>query len=416
MDKDQTVLNEKHDKKLVKAKMPIVDKRLLNINNKDLLIVSLLEYVCNLHDRSNIFTMICEYLKDNGVIDKKDVYSLNSSHLREIYIKMITTLVSPAKQIEYNNSNPDMSNISNMLGLTDSSRYKSDYIEIECLGKGGFGSVFKCFNKIDQNLYAIKKVPIKKLNDEKSNYYLNEVRHLSMLNHQNIVRYYTTWIEFNNYIENDEHKIIPTLYIQMELCSVTLCDYLENRNYQGISQEDCQDEAMEIFTQIVKGVSYIHSQGIIHRDLSTKNIFLNDKAIVKNIRNRLTYNDEASEDEGFDVKIGDFGLSRKNAGDELKDADDSYGNFTYMAPEEMNDFQFSHKSDVYSLGIIYLELVYPFKTLMERAIIIQSLRDKEWDKFNFISKESLDLIKKMTDDDYNKRPNIDEVYDQLLGI
>jgi len=407
-------MEDLNDSKLVKpvSKAPVVDRRILNINNKDLLIVSLLEYVCNIHDRSGIFTMICEYLKDNGVIEKKDVYSLNSSYLREIYIKMIKTLLASSKQLEYDGSS------SNILGLTDSSRYRSDYIEIECLGKGGFGSVFKCFNKIDQNLYAIKKVPIRNLNDEKSNYYLNEVRHLSMLNHKNIVRYYTTWIEFDNIVEDDEVKIAPMLYIQMELCSLTLCEYLENRNYQGVSIEDCHDEAQEIFIQIVKGVRYIHSLDIIHRDLSTKNIFLTDKTVIKDAKNRLTYtgHDELSEDDGFDIKIGDFGLSRKHAGDELKVADDSYGNFTYMAPEEMNDFQFSHKSDVYSLGIIYLELIYPFKTLMERAIVIQSLKDKEWEKFDFIHHDSLQLIKDMTDNDYNKRPSIDDVYDRLFTV
>jgi len=297
--------------------------------------------------------------------------------------------------------------------------------------------VFKSYNKIDQNLYAVKKVPIKKLDDEKSNYYLNEVRHLSMLNHENIVRYYTTWIEFSN-----EPVVMPTLFIQMELCSLTLCEYLEERNYRGtMNVSDCETEAIDIFHQIVNGVKYIHSQGIIHRDLSTKNIFLNNRMVTKNSVNIDSENRQDSTDSDsflddgkncqlyllgqekqdeyeniIEVKIGDFGLSRKHTGDGLKFADDSYGNLTYMAPEEMDDGQFSSKSDIYSLGIIFLELLVPFKTMMERSIIIQSLKDKEFEKFEFISKALFDLIKHMTDDDHKKRPNIRKVSELLLSI
>jgi len=366
-----------------------------NLNNKDLLLVSLLEYICNIHDKSNdIFYIICEYLKDNGVIEKDDVYSLDSSHLREIYMKMINTLVASNKDLVYEREEP-VDNKGQIIKYESpnfySSRYKSDFIEFEHLGKGGFGSVFKAYNKLDQNLYAIKKIPIQKLDEEKSNFYLNEVRHLSSLNHPNIVRYYTTWIDFSEYLEegSKDLKIVPTLHIQMELCSVSLAEYLEERNYRGFKfDKDDEEDSKDIFKQIIAAVKHIHSNDIIHRDLSLRNIFLDDE---------------------LNVKIGDFGLSKRSADDCLYDAADSYGNLVYMAPEEIEDYRCSKKSDIYSLGIIYFELLTPFKTMMERMVMIQSLKDKEWEKFTHLSKRDLNLIKWMTEDDYEKRPTIDEV-------
>lgn len=425
-----------NDKRTVKSMNPLAivdakfinDTKLININNKDLLLVSLLEYVCSIHDKSNkTFTLICEYLKENGIIEKNDVYSLDSSYLRDIYIKMIRTLLIPAapplKQIEYDKKAiPEFKDFY-------ASRYNSDFIEIEPLGKGGFGSVYKAYNKLDQTIYAIKKVPIKKLNDEKSNFYLNEVRHLSMLNHENIVRYYTTWIDFSEYNDTDEEEyeeeedaeskdgelhVVPTLFIQMELCCLSLCEYLEDRNYQGsMSPEDCLIEAHEIFMQIVDGVRFIHENGIIHRDLSTKNIFLNYP-----MKNRKMIMDSDSPSIGLElpkVKIGDFGLSQRGGPDNVMGiVDDSYGNLTYMSPEELEDGQYSYKSDIYSLGIIYLELMIPFKTMMERSIIIQSLKDKEWGKFESLPAEDLRLIKWMTENDYKERPTIHDVHDNLF--
>ncbi|KAF5320234.1 hypothetical protein D9611_011377 [Ephemerocybe angulata] len=73
------------------------------------------------------------------------------------------------------------------------SRWKDDWEELELLGKGAFGSVVKARNKIDNRIYAVKKVKLKtEKNDTKI---MREVNALSRLNHRFIVRYYTTWIE-----------------------------------------------------------------------------------------------------------------------------------------------------------------------------------------------------------------------------
>ncbi|KAJ3481924.1 hypothetical protein NLI96_g7338 [Meripilus lineatus] len=73
------------------------------------------------------------------------------------------------------------------------SRWKSDWEELELLGKGAFGSVVKARNKIDERDYAVKKIKLRAAqNDSKI---FREVNALSRLNHRFIVRYYTTWFE-----------------------------------------------------------------------------------------------------------------------------------------------------------------------------------------------------------------------------
>ncbi|KAJ2879751.1 eukaryotic translation initiation factor 2-alpha kinase [Coemansia aciculifera] len=75
------------------------------------------------------------------------------------------------------------------------SRYHTDFEEVEFLGKGGFGSVVKARNKIDGRYYAIKKIKLDARDTEGNKKIFREVTTLSRLHHQNVVRYYTTWVE-----------------------------------------------------------------------------------------------------------------------------------------------------------------------------------------------------------------------------
>ena len=105
---------------------------------------------------------------------------------------------------------------------------------------------------------------------------------MALLEHPNIIRYYTSWIdqinnnniisaiEFSNsnnsnsnqseFFENySDRSILPFLFIKMELCSHDLSHYLSTRetiNYK---------EVINIYTQIVLGINYLHNKNIIHR-------------------------------------------------------------------------------------------------------------------------------------------------------
>jgi serine/threonine protein kinase len=88
------------------------------------------------------------------------------------------------------------------------SRYASEFEELAALGKGGFGTVFTCRNVLDGRDYAVKKVTIAGETSESSfqqrlQRVLREVKILAVLDHPNIVRYYTAWLEIE---KEEEHR------------------------------------------------------------------------------------------------------------------------------------------------------------------------------------------------------------------
>ncbi|XBW35701.1 hypothetical protein QEN19_001271 [Hanseniaspora menglaensis] len=178
-----------------------------------------------------------------------------------------------------------------------------------------------------------------------------------------------------------KHMLKNTLYIQMEYC--------ENRTLQDLIHSEKlssqKNEYWRLFRQILEALSYIHSQNIIHRDLKPMNIFI---------------------DEQINIKIGDFGLATNinkhinmlkldsavfGDSPDLKTqiaTDDSVvsgsmttaiGTALYIAPEVLcknNEEGYSQKVDMYSLGIIFFEMIFSFSTAMERVHVLRALRTK----------------------------------------
>lgn len=157
-----------------------------------------------------------------------------------------------------------------------------------------------------------------------------------------------------------------TLYIQMALCPSTLQLWLQNRNIAEERAEQSVTAAlvpvggcnvrfetiMEILRQLLKGLKYIHSKKIVHHDIKPSNIFIQE------------------DNGGMLVQLGDFGLACP-----LQSARHSIAGGTklYAAPEQIQGTCVS-KSDMYSLGIVLLELAASFRTDMERVRSITDLR------------------------------------------
>lgn len=188
-----------------------------------------------------------------------------------------------------------------------------------------------------------------------------------------------------------------TLFIQMEYCeNRTLYDliHIENLNKE-------RDEYWRLFRQILEALSYIHSQDIIHRDLKPMNIFI---------------------DESRNIKIGDFGLAKNvqrsidiskldssNVAGSVDNLTSAIGTAMYVAVEVLNGKgNYNEKIDMYSLGIIFFEMIYPFSTGMERVNILKGLRSssiefpKDFDVNNLRTEKK--IISLLLDHDPNKRP------------
>uniref|UniRef100_A0A4X1TUM4 Eukaryotic translation initiation factor 2-alpha kinase 1 n=1 Tax=Sus scrofa TaxID=9823 RepID=A0A4X1TUM4_PIG len=162
------------------------------------------------------------------------------------------------------------------------------------------------------------------------------------------------------------------LHIQMQLCELSLWDWIADRNQRGresVDESACPyvmaSVATKIFQELVEGVFYIHNMGIVHRDLKPRNIFLHGP--------------------DQQVKIGDFGLActdiiQKNTdwangnGKRTPTHTSRVGTCLYASPEQLEGSEYDAKSDMYSLGVILLELFQPFGTEMERAQVLTGLR------------------------------------------
>lgn len=332
---------------------------ILSIDNKDLLLVSLLEKLCQVvNDKNVLFKKICQYLHKIGIIDDKKAYSDDQQTVRKLYAEYLSQIIRKFGSDEHSNLLQwNSEKTQNGLQVINS-QYSNAFIELEKIGDGGFGEVYKAYNYIDSQKYAIKKVPFFDVNDPNNMRAFNEVRCLATLTHENIVRYHTTWLELcdtkMDIMEDTDIDvaIYPVLYIQMELCSGSLKDYIMKRNYSG--RKSNMDFEKKCINGIINGLNYIHKNNILHRDLNPNNIFL---------------------DENMIPKIGDFGMAVKlETHGSAPQMSSDYGVDLYMPPEYKKDNIYVKKSDIYSAGIIFFELLHVFSTDMERFQIISEIK------------------------------------------
>lgn len=179
------------------------------------------------------------------------------------------------------------------------------------------------------------------------------------------------------------------LYIQMQLCRKQSLKEWLLENDAGMRQ----NESHSIFRQIVEAVEYVHLKGLIHRDL--KVIKLMKNALVLFLYNFILSTFQPSNiffSLDGQIKIGDFGLVTDMSdnpkaitpcGDETglpscAKHTDQVGTHLYMSPEQLRGRQYNYKVDIYSLGLIFFELLVAFGTEMERIETLKALRSSKF--------------------------------------
>ncbi|KAJ0438857.1 putative protein kinase RLK-Pelle-DLSV family [Helianthus annuus] len=235
------------------------------------------------------------------------------------------------------------------------------------LGEGGFGPVYKG-TLIDGTLIAVKKLSSKSSQGNRE--FVNEIGMIAGIQHPNIVRLYGCCVERNQlllvyeYMENNSlaHALFGIDKAKMELDFPT---------------------RQRICVGIAKGLTFLHEESVlrmIHRDIKATNVLL---------------------DSDLTPKISDFGFAKLDEDEYTHITTRVAGTIGYMAPEYALRGHLTYKADVYSFGVLALEIVSGRSNMKHRPTE-ESICLVDW-VVSLKQKGSLmDLVDPRLDSDFNK--------------
>lgn len=215
------------------------------------------------------------------------------------------------------------------------------YEIIKNIGEGGMANVYLAYDTILDRRVAIKVLRGDLSNDEKFvRRFQREALSASSLSHPNIVEMYDVG-------EDDGIYYIVMEYIEGK----TLKQLIKKRGSITIS------EAIDIMLQLTDGISHAHDSYIIHRDLKPQNILIKEDGTIK---------------------ITDFGIAMALNSTQLTQTNSVMGSVHYLPPEQASGKGSTIRSDIYSMGILFYELLtgsLPFKGDNAVEIALKQMRD-----------------------------------------
>ncbi|CAD8064900.1 unnamed protein product [Paramecium primaurelia] len=251
-------------------------------------------------------------------------------------------------------------------------RFSDYYTYVDTLGQGAFGLVVKAVNNITKTQVAVKI--ISKSTIKRFEALEQEAAIFSQLNHQNIVKFYD--------IKRTDTKIL----IEMEIINggslQKLMDFKKKQNSWFEVKE-----IKQIIYGILSALSYIHENHFVHRDLKPDNILIGQEVYV--------------------VKITDFGLSSHHNRYALMQK--KCGTLTYMAPELLLKKVYNKNVDVWSVGVIFYQLLnkgqHPyFNNGLNQEQLIKNMQNMHTEEnFHNMDRQQISLFQRMTEFDSTKR-------------
>ncbi|XP_071083291.1 uncharacterized protein [Haliotis cracherodii] len=257
------------------------------------------------------------------------------------------------------------------------------------VGKGTLGKVYKV-RGFDDEQYALKVSGFIDATTKEEKYLLGEVETLSRFQHPHIVRHIDGW-------DTRDKQGQLRVYILMEYCpGGDLRSYLNNT----LGRPPPEAEFGTWLAQIASGLDFIHSMGVLHRNVKTPNI------MVGHVDGHVT------------LKIGDFGMSKMLLQPDAM-AKSQVGTPYFMSPEILNGRQYNMKTDIWSLGCTAYEMA-TLTTLFQAQTITTLLSGINKHKAAQVTKQIKYrkffqmLIGEMLHQDPKARPDAGEILTRLL--
>ncbi len=268
---------------------------------------------------------------------------------------------------------------------------------LEKVGSGGMASVYKARRMQDGQMVALK-VPMEQyVADAKFiRRFHREAEVAQRLDHVNIVRTF-------------EHGSLgPQHYMAME--------FVDGRSLEGYveSGELTPELSVAVMRRVAIALQHIHSAGIIHRDIKPANIMILRGGISDLPGGGKQLRDEA-------VKLMDFGIAGGKVLSRLTMTGARVGTPVYMSPEQARGLKIDHRSDIYSLGLVFYEMLTgqtAFKGGYE-AIVHQQIFQTPAPprQLNLRVPKLLDsLVMRMIAKDPDERPSLIEIEQTLATI
>ncbi|CAF3643907.1 unnamed protein product [Rotaria sordida] len=268
-------------------------------------------------------------------------------------------------------------------GVSDPYGALKNFEVIKKLGYGHFSVVYSARNRFNNVYVALKKVELSQMADAKAiEDCKREISLLQQLNHPNVIKYISHFVE-----END-------LYIVLELASAgDLAQMI--KHFIKTNKRMTEKTIWKFFRQICSGLEHMHSKRIMHRDIKPANIFVSAEGIVR---------------------LGDLGLGRF-FGSKTNSAHSMVGTPYYMSPERIHehDLGYDFRSDIWSLGCILYEMAALRSPFYGENLNLVLLRKKILSldyaplPANIFSHELRHLVARCLVLDPEQRPDITEV-------
>ena len=290
-----------------------------------------------------------------------------------------------------NNRAPTLAGVSaNQLkgeGNSNLSRYELR----DRVGIGGMATVYRALRKDDSKIVALKIPQEKFVADAKFvRRFHREAEVLMRLNHPNIIKVF----EHSN--EGTTH------FISME--------FVEGESLESLieTRRLTLEHSSMVLRATADALRYIHKQGIIHRDIKPGNIMV--------MKSAMGFNPPSIEPNG--VKLMDFGIAAGKVLTRLTMTGARVGTPVYMSPEQARGLKIDHRTDIYSLGLVFYEMVTgvtAFKGGYEAVVQAQIFQTPTPPRqINLeVSQKLNDLVMRMIEKDPEKRASLNEVIEAI---